>query len=134
MEPEGSLPCSQVLPISEALCNISLISCLFTLKKCWSLAHSRSWSTTPDRFSTTVYSKYWQLPSICGVCLLRPQPEDAPCRGDRDPHDTDYLEYVLALIGASPDMLQVQIQYCKDSEHCRFCCTAYIYKLFILVN
>jgi len=28
---------------------------------------------------------YSQLPSTSGGRLLHPQPEDAPCRGDRDP-------------------------------------------------
>jgi len=39
-------------------------------------------STIHDGFS--IYS---QLPSISGGRLLHPQPEDAPCRGDRDSYD-----------------------------------------------
>jgi hypothetical protein len=30
-------------------------------------------------------ARYSQLPSISGGRLLHPQPEDAPCHGDRDP-------------------------------------------------
>jgi hypothetical protein len=33
--------------------------------------------------SATAYSIYSQLPSICGGHLLHPQPEDAPCLGDK---------------------------------------------------
>jgi hypothetical protein len=35
------------------------------------------------RLSATAYSIYSQLPSRCGGRLLQPQPEDAPCRGDK---------------------------------------------------
>jgi len=31
------------------------------------------------------HSIYPQLTSMSGGCLLHPQPEDAPCHGDRDP-------------------------------------------------
>jgi hypothetical protein len=31
----------------------------------------------------TAHSIYWQLPSIPGGCLLHPQPENAPCSGER---------------------------------------------------
>jgi len=34
---------------------------------------------------------YSQLPSISGGRLLHPQPEDAPCRGDRDSHSVAML-------------------------------------------
>jgi hypothetical protein len=44
-----------------------------------------SWRTTPCRLSATAYSIYLQLPSISGGRLLHPQPEDAPCRGDKGP-------------------------------------------------
>jgi hypothetical protein len=44
-----------------------------------------SWRTTPCRLSTTVYSIYSQLPPhIRGRSSIR-KPEDAPCRGDRNP-------------------------------------------------
>jgi hypothetical protein len=44
-----------------------------------------SWSTTNCRLSATSYSIYSQLPFIPGGRLLHPQPEDAPCRGDKGP-------------------------------------------------
>jgi hypothetical protein len=58
MEPEGSLPCSQ-------------------------------WPTTgpepePDASSPKLSTPF---PSISEGRPLHPQPEDAPCRGDRDPHN-----------------------------------------------
>jgi len=34
-----------------------------------------------------IYSAYSQLPSTSGGRLLHSQPEDVPCRGDRDPHN-----------------------------------------------
>jgi hypothetical protein len=43
-----------------------------------------SWSTTPCRLSATDYSIYSQFPSISRSRLLHPQPEDAPCRTDRN--------------------------------------------------
>jgi hypothetical protein len=41
------------------------------------------WRTTSCRLSATAYSIDSQLPTISGVCLLHPQPEDVPCHGDR---------------------------------------------------
>jgi hypothetical protein len=41
-----------------------------------------SWRTTPCRLSATVLSIYSQLPSICGGCLLHPQPEETQCHCD----------------------------------------------------
>jgi hypothetical protein len=38
---------------------------------------------------------YSRLPSIFGGCLLRPQHEDAPCRGDRDPFNMEHHCYTL---------------------------------------
>jgi len=32
------------------------------------------------------------LPSLSGGRLFHPQPEDAPRRGDKDPHDMDFCE------------------------------------------
>jgi hypothetical protein len=40
------------------------------------------------RLSAIAYGTYSQLSSISGVCLLHPQPEDAPCHDDRDPLNT----------------------------------------------
>jgi len=51
------------------------------------LVQPPSWTTTPCRLSATAYSIYSQLPSISGGRPLHPQPEDALCRGDRDPHN-----------------------------------------------
>jgi hypothetical protein len=58
-------------------------------------AQPPSWRTTPYRLSATAYSIYSHLPYISGGRLLRPQPEDAPCRGDRGPlyMDTDNVRY-----------------------------------------
>jgi hypothetical protein len=40
---------------------------------------------TVYRLSATVYSIHLQLSCTSGGLLLHPYPEDAPCRGDRDP-------------------------------------------------
>jgi hypothetical protein len=40
---------------------------------------------TPCRLSATAYSVYSQLSSISGDRLLHSQPQDVPCRPDRDP-------------------------------------------------
>jgi hypothetical protein len=40
---------------------------------------------SPCRLSATAYSIYSQLPSVSGGRFLHPQPEDAPCRGDKGP-------------------------------------------------
>jgi hypothetical protein len=44
-----------------------------------------SWRITPWPLPATAYSIYLQLPSKTGGSLLHPQPEDAPCRGDKWP-------------------------------------------------
>ena len=54
------------------------------MRRCWHLAQPPSWWTTLCRLSATVYSIYSHLPSILQA-FLHPQPEDAPCCGDRDP-------------------------------------------------
>jgi hypothetical protein len=41
---------------------------------------------TPCQLSVTAYSVYSQLPSISVGRLFHPQPEDAPCRGDKGPN------------------------------------------------
>jgi hypothetical protein len=43
-----------------------------------------SWRATPCYLFVTAYSIYSQLTSIAGGRSLHPQPEDAPCCGDRD--------------------------------------------------
>jgi hypothetical protein len=48
-------------------------------------AQPPSWKATPCRLSKTAYSIYSQLPSKSRGRLLYPQPEDAPCRGDKGP-------------------------------------------------
>jgi hypothetical protein len=45
-----------------------------------------NWHTTTCRLYTTGYSIHSQLTPIFGGRLLHPQPEDAPYRGDRNPH------------------------------------------------
>jgi hypothetical protein len=47
------------------------------------LAQHTSWRATPCRLSVTAHSIYSQGHSICGGRLLDPQPEDAPCRGEK---------------------------------------------------
>jgi hypothetical protein len=46
------------------------------------------------RLSSTACLIYWRLPFISGSRLLHPQPEDAPCRGDRDPHNVVSKLYI----------------------------------------
>jgi len=41
----------------------------------------------PLSTATNAYSMYSQLPYMFGGSLLHPQPHDAPCHGDRDPHN-----------------------------------------------
>jgi hypothetical protein len=41
------------------------------------------WRATHCRLSASAFSIYSQPPSISGGRLLHPQPEDAPCRGDK---------------------------------------------------
>jgi hypothetical protein len=51
----------------------------------------------PCRLSATTYSIYSQLPSITGGRVLHPQPEDAPCRGDKGPTLTSLNDCLLLL-------------------------------------
>jgi hypothetical protein len=44
-----------------------------------------SWRKIPCQLSMTAYEIYSQLPSISGGHSLHPQPEDAPCRGNKWP-------------------------------------------------
>jgi len=55
------------------------LKCFATIKIFYGegLAQPPSWRTTPCRMFATAYSIYSQL--------LHPQPEDAPCRGDKGP-------------------------------------------------
>jgi len=43
--------------------------------------------TTPYHQSVTAYSIYSQLPPTSGGRILHPQPKDAQCCGERDPHN-----------------------------------------------
>jgi hypothetical protein len=64
----------------------SFVTSLFFTVRSWK-PHMQppSWRIAPHQLSATVYSIYSQLPSISGGCLLHPQPEDVPCRGDKGP-------------------------------------------------
>jgi hypothetical protein len=62
-----------------------ITSLFFIVRSCQHHAQPPSWRTTPCRLSATAYSIYLQPPSISGGCLLHPQPEDMPCRGDKWP-------------------------------------------------
>jgi hypothetical protein len=64
---------------------IFVTSLFFMGRICWPHARPPSWRTTSCRLPATAYLVYSQLPSISGDRLLHPQPEDAPCRGDKGP-------------------------------------------------
>jgi len=84
MEPEGSLPHSQVPapvptrsqfdPVHRTKVSIKaggkysyfLTKPVFTVRSCQHLAQPASWKITPCRLSATAYSIYSQLPSILG--------------------------------------------------------------------
>ena len=65
------------------LCKEFITGCVFTMMSWLHLAQPPSRRTTPCRLSTTACSINSQLPSILEAVHL--QPEDAPCRGDREP-------------------------------------------------
>jgi hypothetical protein len=46
---------------------------------------------------STAYSIYSQLPPYSGGLLLHPQPEDAPCRGDKGPKYNFFLPKIFFL-------------------------------------
>jgi hypothetical protein len=56
---------------------------LCSVRSCESHAQPSSWKTTPCRLFAIAYSVFSQLPSMSGDRQLHPQPEDAPCRGDK---------------------------------------------------
>jgi hypothetical protein len=71
MEPEGSLPHSQVpatcpCPAVQVrgTCSYFVTKPVFTARSFHYLAQTPSWRTTPCRISVTAYSIYSQLPSI----------------------------------------------------------------------
>jgi hypothetical protein len=49
------------------------------------LVFKRTLTRLIARETVTSYSTFLQQPSIYGGRLFRPEPEDAPCRGDRGP-------------------------------------------------
>jgi hypothetical protein len=55
----------------------------FEARVCKPHAQPPSWKTTHCWLSSSAYSIYSQLPFISGGRLVLPQPEDAPCRGDK---------------------------------------------------
>jgi hypothetical protein len=57
-------------------------SLFFTVRGFQPHAQPNPWRTTPYRLFATAYLIYSQL---SGGRLLHPQPEDAPCRGDKGP-------------------------------------------------
>jgi len=98
MGPEGSLTCSQgpaTGPYSEPDASIQIrgpmwhfvSSWFYTVMSCQPLAQTPSWRTTPCRLSAIAYSTHSQLPSVSGGRPLHLQPDDPPCRGDRDPQN-----------------------------------------------
>jgi hypothetical protein len=62
------------------------------VRRCHHLAQPPSWRTIPCWPSATAiqyirsYPPYWRP-------FLHPQPEDAPCRSDRDPRITEFFYY-----------------------------------------
>jgi len=56
---------------------------------CQSLTQRSSWRNTHYRMSATAYSIHLRLSSISGGRPLHPQPKEAPCRGNRYPHNMD---------------------------------------------
>ena len=84
MEPEGSLPHSQVRATcpelkrdrspkvqsrSEAFYESFVTGYGFTVRRSWNLAQPPCWRTTPCRLSATAYSIYSQRPSILEAVL-----------------------------------------------------------------
>jgi hypothetical protein len=57
---------------------------VFCRKTCYRLVHAPNRKTTPCRDSTITYTVYSQLPSTPRVRSLKPQPEDAPWRRDKE--------------------------------------------------
>jgi len=52
--------------------------------------HPPNCTATPYQLSATGYSIYSQISSIYRGRLLSPQPEDAPCRGERDSRNMNF--------------------------------------------
>jgi hypothetical protein len=79
---------------------------------------------TPCRLSTTACSIYSQLDSISGGRLHHPQPEDAPCRGDRDPHTYTHIHLFEVWPTTNPTFSIVVINFksgtCNQKEQVKF--------------
>jgi hypothetical protein len=86
-----SPPLVKLLP-STRPCITFLIVRVSYVEELLPLAQPPKWRTTLFRLSATACSIYSQLPSVSGDRHRHPQPEDAPCRGDRDPL---YMEVVM---------------------------------------
>jgi hypothetical protein len=70
--------------INHSFLWIFVTGLFFAVKSCNPHAQPPSWRTTPCQVTAAAYSIYSQVPSISGG-RLHPQPEDAPCRGDKEP-------------------------------------------------
>jgi hypothetical protein len=63
---------------------------------CQSPAQPTSWRIIHCQLSSRAYSKYSQLSSIFGDCLLYPQPEDAPCGGNEETTQRESMKHFKA--------------------------------------
>jgi hypothetical protein len=70
--------------VYRVLCEHFVTRYVFTVRSCLHLAQPPSWMNASYRRSATAYSVYSQLASILEA-VPHLQPENAPCRGDRDP-------------------------------------------------
>jgi hypothetical protein len=85
MKPKGSLPCSQWPANSETLCNISLKKPLFRFY-CEELLAPRQTPKFEDHLLSTVHNCSF---NPFAATFFHPQPEDAPCHGDRGPQNVE---------------------------------------------
>ena len=85
-KPHVSFRCSGRTKLSvqvRGTCSCFVTNPVFTVRICQHLGQPPSWRTTPCRLFSTVFQYICNYPPYCRP-LLHPQPEDAPCRGDRD--------------------------------------------------
>ena len=78
---------TKVLVQVRGKCSWFATKTVFTVRSCQHLAQHPIWRTIPCWLSAIAYSIYSQLPSYWRS-FHHPQPEDAPCRGDKDPFVT----------------------------------------------